>query len=295
MPIQTRRALLFMPGDDRHKIEKGAALQVDSIIMDLEDGVALSQKAVARTTVAAVLREIDFGATERLVRLNPVVPDGLYRDDFAATIEGRPDGYVIPKVESPDQLQDIASWLTRAEQRHKWPDNSIILIAIVETALGIVNLREIAGASPRLRALAFGAEDLASDLGATRTTEGWEVFYARSALVLHAKAAGLQAIDTPFVDLKADDSLLLADAERAATMGYSGKLAIHPRQVKVLQQAFTPTAAQIDRARRLIEAHDAQQSAGTGVFNFEGRMVDRPMVRHAEQILDRARAAGIKV
>lgn len=295
MPNQTRRALLFMPGDDRHKIEKGVSLQVDSIIMDLEDGVALTQKQAARETVVAALREIDFGDTERLVRINPVVKGGLYHDDFFTTIEGHPDGYVIPKVEGPEQIQDIASWLTRAEARHGWPDNSIVMIAIVETAMGIVNLREIAGASPRLKALAFGAEDLAGDMGAVRTPEGWEAFYARGAVVLHAKAFGLQAIDTPFVDLKADDAILMSDAERAAVMGYTGKLAIHPRQVRVIQAAFTPTAAQIDRAHRLLEAHETQQAAGTGVFTFEGRMVDMPMVRQAQIILERAQAAGIKI
>lgn len=295
MPNQTRRALLFMPGDDRHKIEKGVSLQVDSIIMDLEDGVALTQKQAARETVVAALREIDFGDTERLVRINPVVKGGLHHDDFFTTIEGHPDGYVIPKVEGPEQIQDIASWLTRAEARHGWPDNSIVIIAIVETAMGIVNLREIAGASPRLKALAFGAEDLAGDMGAVRTPEGWEAFYARGAVVLHAKAFGLQAIDTPFVDLKADDAILMSDAERAAVMGYTGKLAIHPRQVRVIQAAFTPTAAQIDRAHRLLEAHETQQAAGTGVFTFEGRMVDMPMVRQAQIILERAQAAGIKI
>lgn len=295
MPNQTRRALLFMPGDDRHKIEKGVSLQVDSIIMDLEDGVAPTQKGAARGTVVAALRELDFGMTERLVRINPVVKDGLYHDDFTATIDGHPDGYVIPKVETPGQIQDIASWLTRAETRHGWPDNSIAIIAIIETAMGVVNLRDIAEASPRLKALAFGAEDLAGDMGAVRTSEGWEALYARGAVVLHAKAFGLQAIDTPFVDLNADDAILMADAERAAIMGYTGKLAIHPRQVRVIQAAFTPTAAQIDRARRLLDAHEAQQAAGTGVFAFEGRMVDMPMVRQAQIILERAQAAGIKV
>lgn len=295
MPLQTRRALLFMPGDDRHKIEKGASLGADSVIMDLEDGVALNNKAAARQTVSAALQTVNFGQTERLVRLNPVIKDGFYHDDFHATIDAHPDGYVIPKVETAGQIQDIASWLTRAETKNGWPDNSIILIAIIETALGVVNLREIATASVRLRALAFGAEDLAGDLGATRTPDGYEVAYARSAVVLHAKAAGLQAIDTPFVNLQADDALLTAETEQAVNMGYTGKFAIHPRQVKIIQQALTPTAAQIDYARRLIEAHEAEQAAGTGVFVFEGRMVDMPMIRAAQAVLERARAAGLKL
>ena len=293
MSIETRRVLLFMPGDDRRKIEKGASLSVDSVIMDLEDGVALNSKEAARKTVYAALTEIDFGETERLVRLNPVDTVGLHYHDFKATVNGHPDGYVVPKVENSGQLQDIASWLTRAEMRNGWQDNSIILIAIVETALGIVNLREIAQATPRLRALAFGAEDLAGSMGATRTLEGWEVFHARSSLVLHAKAFGLQALDSPFVDLKFDDDRLRIETERAMQMGYTGKLAIHPKQVAIINQAFAPTASQIDQARRLIEAHESHQAAGTGVFLFEGKMVDMPMIRAAYSVLERARAAGI--
>ncbi|MBC8170260.1 MAG: CoA ester lyase [Anaerolineae bacterium] len=295
MPVTTRRALMFMPGDDRHKIEKGARLQVDSIIMDFEDGVALNNKAAARVTTAAALCEIQFGNTEKLVRINPVSPDGLYLTDLTATVDAQPDGYVLPKTESAEQLATVDALLNEAEHRNGWTTNSIGLIALIETTLGVVNLREIAISVPRLRALAFGAEDLAGDMGAIRTPDGWEVFYARSAVVLHAKAAGLQAIDTPFVDLRADDSQLMAEAEQAMYMGYTGKLAIHPRQVGVIQQIFTPTAVQIDHARRLIEAHDLHQTHGVGVFVFEGKMVDMPMIRAAQHILHRARAAGITV
>lgn len=295
MPIETRRALLFMPGDDRRKIEKGASLFADSIIMDLEDGVALNQKPAARATIVAALREIDYGNSERLVRVNPITEDGLYQEDFAATVDARPDGFVLPKVENAQQLLFVDALLREAEVRHGWEANSIGILAIIESMFGVLNLREIASASRRLRALIFGAEDLAGDMGAIRTKEGREVAYAQSAVVLHAKAYGLQAIDTPFIDLKADDSLLVEEAERALQMGYTGKLAIHPRQVQVIQQLFTPTAAQIDRARRLIEEHDTHQANGVGVFVFEGRMVDMPMIRAAQTILGRARAAGIKV
>jgi citrate lyase beta subunit len=294
MSTSIRRALLFMPGDDRKKIDKAAGLDVDSVIMDLEDGVALNNKQAARDSIADALRTVQFGRSERLVRLNPVSTP-LCRPDFEATIGGRPDGYVLPKVEQAADLHQLDDWLTEAERRQGWPHCSIGVIAIVETALGVVNLRDIAGAVPRLQALAFGAEDLAGDMGAVRTVEGWEGFYARSAVVTHAKAFGLQAIDTPFIDVKADETLLVADAERAMQMGYTGKLAIHPRQILPIQQVFTPTAAQIDRARRMIAEHDTQQAAGVGVFTFEGKMVDMPMIRAAQAILNRARAAGIRV
>jgi citrate lyase beta subunit len=292
---RVRRALLFMPGDDRRKIEKGALMDVDAIIMDLEDGVALSNKEVARYSVLTALQEVDFGRSERVVRLNPPSVPELSRPDFDVTVGGHPDTYMLPKVENAGQVQMVDSWLSEAEALNGWPAGGIGLIALIETAIGIVRLAEIAASSSRLQALAFGAEDLAGDMGAQRTAEGWEGFYARSAVVLHAKAFGLQAIDTPFIDVKADETLLADEADRAMQMGYTGKLAIHPRQVGVIQQVFTPTAAQIDRARELIDLHERHQSAGTGVFAFEGKMVDMPMIRAAQSILERARAAGIRV
>jgi citrate lyase beta subunit len=143
--------------------------------------------------------------------------------------------------------------------------------------------------------LAFGAEDLAGDIGAMRTPDGWEVFYARSKLVLYARAYRLHAIDTPFVDLGADDSMLVSETEQAHYMGYTGKLAIHPRQIEPIQKAFTPTTEQVRRAKALVAAHDEHQQAGEGVFAYEGRMVDMPMVRAAQDVLARARAAGVDV
>lgn len=291
---RVRRALLFMPGDDRRKIEKGAALGVDAVIMDLEDGVALNQKPAARATVAAALREVDFGATERLVRINPF-GSVFHEDDRAVTIIGHPDGYVLPKVEAAESLRAMDAWLSAAEREHGWPADGIALLAIVETALGVVNLREIAGLArevPRLAALIFGAEDLAGDMGALRTPDGWEGFYARSAVVLHAKAFGLQAIDTPYVQLH-DETGLIAATEQALSLGYTGKLAIHPKQVAPIQRTFSPSEDEIRRAQALIAAHAAQQAAGTGVFQFEGRMIDMPMIRAAETVLARARAAGL--
>ncbi len=289
--MRVRRALLFMPGDDRHKIEKGAALGVDSVIMDLEDGVAINRKDAARQTIRAALTEVDFGKTERLVRINPV-GSPFHEDDLKATIDGHPDGYVLPKVQSLAMVEDVSDWLAAAERERGWPEQSIALLAIIETAIGVLNLREIAGGSPRIATLIFGAEDLAGDMGAVRTPDGWEVFYARSAVVLHAKAFGLQAIDTPFVHLD-DDNGLIAETEQALYMGYTGKLAIHPKQVTPIQQTFTPSAEEIARAQALIAAHDAHQAAGTGVFRMDGQMIDMPMIRAAEAVITRARAAGL--
>jgi citrate lyase beta subunit len=293
MSAQVRRALLFIPGDDRHKIEKGVGLDVDAVILDLEDGVALNRKKEARLTLSAALRELDFGRSERWVRINPVIEGGLHLDDLDGTISGMPDGYVIPKVERADQIQSVSDYLTHVERKADLSDGHFRLLAIVETALGIVNLKAIASADWRLAGLIFGAEDLAGDMGARRTPDGWEVFYARSAVVLHAKAHHLDAIDTPFINLTGDDSQLIAQTEQAQYMGYTGKLAIHPRQVEPIQRIFTPTADEIDAAQRLIAAFETHQAAGTGVFQFEGRMAEMPMVRAAQQVIARARAAGL--
>lgn len=282
-----------MPGDDRHKIEKAAGLGVDSVIMDLEDGVALNHKEAARETIRTALREVEFGRTERLVRINPV-STGLHVDDLRHTVKAQPDGYVLPKTESAAQIQEVSQWLDAAEAKHGWPENSITLLPIVETARGILNLREIAESSPRLVALIFGAEDLAGDLGAKRTPDGWEVFYARGAVVLHAKAYGLQAIDTVYVALQDLDGLV-TQTEQALYMGYTGKLAIHPRQVDPIQRVFTPSPEEIQQAKRLIDAHTTHQEAGTGAFQLDGKMVDMPIVRAAETVLARALAAGIDI
>lgn len=294
MSKQIRRSLLFMPGDDRRKIEKAAGLEVDTVIMDLEDGVAFSQKEAARKSIRSALKELNFGQTERLVRINPVVDEqGLWQDDIQDTIEGRPAGYVLPKVENAEQVQAASVLLHKLERKYGWIDGSTCLLATVETAKGIINLKEIASSDPRLSALVFGAEDLAGDIGAIRTPDGWEVFYARSALVLHAKAYGLQAIDTPFVDLTAEDSNLIAETEQAHYMGYTGKLAIHPRQIEPIQKVFTPTESQINKAQALIDAFNTHQEQGAGVFAYEGKMVDMPMVRAAKTVLENARATGI--
>jgi citrate lyase beta subunit len=286
--MRVRRALLFMPGDDRRKIEKGASLGADAIIMDLEDGVAFNRKEAARETIAAALRELDFGRSERLVRINPISDNNLYLDDLRATYPAQPDGYVIPKVSSPADLLSVADWLA-AQGGHL-----LTLLAIIETARAVVNLREIAGAGiPGLQGLIFGGEDLTGDLGAVRTVYGHEVAYARAAVVLHAKAFDLQAIDGVYTKLD-DVEGLTADTRYILEMGYTGKLAIHPRQVEPIQKVFTPTDEEIARARRLIDAFNEHQAAGAGVFALDGRMVDMPMVRAAQAVLARAQAANIE-
>ena len=288
--MPARRALLYMPGDDMHKIRKGASLGVDCMCMDLEDGVALNRKQAARETVAEALQSLDFGRTEYLVRINPV-GSGMEAGDLAAVLPHRPMGIVVPKTESGDALRWVSARIAAAEAEHGWPAGGIRLIAIVETALGVVNLREIAAADDRLDALVFGSEDFAGSVGAVRTPEAREVFYARCAVLTHAAAFGRQAIDMVCPDFR-DLERVRREAEEGARLGFVGKQIIHPAQIAPVQQAFTPGEESIAAALRLVQAFEAHQAGGTGAFAVDGAMVDAPMVKAAQQILARARAAG---
>jgi citrate lyase beta subunit len=236
------------------------------------------------------LRTLNFGQTERLVRINPV-GSGLESADLAAVLPARPDGIVVPKVSTSEAVAWVSEQIGIIERDRGWEAGTVRLLAIVETALGVVNLREIAGADPRLEALIFGAEDLAGDVGAVRSRQGWEVFYARSAVVTHTAAFNLQALDMVNVDFR-DLETLREEALEGARMGFSGKQIIHPDQVGPVQRAFTPSDKEIERARQVVEAHMAHQEVGKGAFAIEGKMVDMPVVRMAERVLARARAAG---
>ncbi len=289
-----RRALLFVPATERRRIEKAASLGVDAVILDLEDGAAQNKKAEAREVAVSALAEVDFGKSERIVRINPI-GSGLENDDLRALAAAKrpPNAILLPKAESADDVRALASEVASMEDAKRVASGSIRVIALIESARGVVRLGEIAAAHPRLVALAFGAEDFAGDVGATRTKQGHEVAWARSALVVHAAAHRLQAIDSPYVDLN-DVGGLAADTRTALELGYSGRFAIHPRQLDPIVAVFTPTPDELSAADRLLSEHARHQAAGRGVFELDGKMVDMPMVRAAERVVARARAAGLR-
>jgi citrate lyase beta subunit len=274
--LKPRRSLLFMPGDDRRKIEKGIATRPDCVIMDMEDGVALNRKVEARQGIVAALNELDFGGVEKIVRINALSSD-LAEDELEAVLPAKPEALLVPKIES---AEDVA-WIL-----HRIPEDLPLLI-MIETAKGIVNLKDIA-AVPGLTALIFGAEDLIASVGGLRTPSNHEVAYARSALALHAAAYDLQALDMVFVDFN-DEAGLRAEARSALELGYSGKTAIHPKQIAPITETFKPSPAELERAQRLVAAHEQNQASGSGAFAFEGKMVDMPVVRAAQAVLARTR------
>ncbi len=276
-----------MPGTDWRKIEKAATeLDADSVCLDLEDGVALNAKAEARATVIRALQTLDFRRSEKLVRINSL-DSGLAKDDLAAVLPAHPAGIVVPKVRSGEHIHWLHEQLSTAEDRHGWLRGSTPLILIIESARGVVNLGGIVAASPRIAALIFGAEDFASDIGAVRTPEAHEVLYARSKVVTHAKAYGMQAIDIVYADFR-DPEGFTAEARHGLRMGYTGKQLIHPSQVPLIHTVYLPTDEEIAHARRVVEAHAARQQSGTGAFALDGKMVDMPVVKQAELVLERA-------
>ncbi len=280
------RSLLFMPADSPRKIARGAGLPADAIIADLEDAVAHSRKPEARSLLVESFRALPHDGPLRCIRINPV-HSPFWPDDLLQTFAAAPQVYLIPKVESAADLQRVAERLTQLESAAEMPVGTVRLLPIVESAAGVVNLPEIARADSRIAALAFGAEDFAGDIGAQRSREGWEVFYARSAVVTAAAAFGLQAIDTVYTDL-VDLSGLADECETVQKMGFRGKLAIHPHQVEIINDAFTPDLLEVAAARRLIAVFEAHQRAGRGVCVLDGKMVDMPMYRAAQDLLARA-------
>jgi citrate lyase beta subunit len=288
--MHARRALLYMPGDDRRKIEKSTILGVDCICMDMEDGVAVSRKAEARAIIAQAMKDLDFGSSERCIRINSI-GSGLESYDLVAALATNPDTIVVPKIESAAQVRWVSDHIESYELSSGQKLGGVRLLVGVETAKGIINLRKIAEADRRLEAIIFGAEDYAASIGARRTKEAMEVLYARQAVVTACVANDLQAIDMVYIDFRDRESLRL-EAEQGAGWGFSGKQVIHPNQVPVVQEAFTPSVEEVDYAKRVVETFEASQREGKGAYALDGKMIDMPLLKNARKVLDRARAAG---
>jgi len=271
----TRRSVLFSPGDDGEKLRKAAGTEADVIVYDLEDAVVPDAKPAARETVREALADVLPSTPELCVRVNPIGSGA--EDDLAVVLDGAvPDSVMLPKTRDASDVRQLASLL----ESH---GVDCPVLALVESAAGILHAEEIAAATAT-DALVFGAEDLAGDIGARRTASGQEVSHARQHVVLAARAAGVSPIDTHYPQFDDLDGLRAA-AETAVGLGYDGKLAIHPAQVPVINEAFTPDAERVEWAERILDARDA---AGSGVFVVDGEMIDAPQVKQATRIVERA-------
>lgn len=262
-------------------MRKATEAGADVLVFDLEDAVSQDAKAEARSAVRDVLNDPSFDPdAEVYVRLNPVELSADDDLDVLADGDARPDGVMLPKINDADDVVTGARMLAE----YDFPER---IIPLAESAAGVLHAEAIAAAEATV-AVAFGAEDLAADIGANRTDEGTEVLHAREHVVLAAAAAGVDAIDTVFTDFE-DTEGLEADARLAVGLGYDGKLAIHPAQVGPINRAFTPDNADVEWARRVVAA---REETDQGVFSVDGEMIDAPLLAQAERILARADAAN---
>jgi citrate lyase subunit beta/citryl-CoA lyase len=295
-----RRSVLFSPGDRPEMLRSAAETDADVICFDLEDAVSPGHKTAARRAVREVLTDPDFDpdaevcvrltASEPLVDLDALVgtaggerTSGERASDDASSL--RLDSVMLPKVESAGRVDEIGAALA-----DRGLDPTVL--ALVETAAGVVNAASIAAADAT-SALVFGAEDLAADVGATRTAEGTEMIYARQRVVIAAAAADVQAIDTVHPDFE-DEEGLAAAAETAVEFGYDGKIAIHPAQVAIINDAFTPDADRIEWAERVLAAGEDAAAEERGAFEVDGEMIDAPLLAQAERVIERARDSGVR-
>jgi len=287
-----RRSLHFVPGGSDRMLAKALTLSADGLILDLEDAVPPDAKIEARSRVLDWLRNRDFGRRERWVRMNPVAT-GLGRDDLAGTIAGRPHGYIVPKPRHAGDVREIGQALDGLEHRHGIPNGATRLLPIAtETPEGLLAIREVAAASPRIAAITWGIEDLGAAMGLSRVRDAQGGYldiprYARTMCAVAAAAADVDALDTVYTDI-ADLDGLRRECEDATAMGFVGKISIHPSQIDVINRAFTPDAAAVDEARELVAAFEEHRRRGVFAFRFRGRMVDAPHLILARKILARA-------
>jgi citrate lyase subunit beta / citryl-CoA lyase len=285
-----RRSRLYLPGNEPKFFINSGLHKPDGIILDLEDSVALSEKDSALLLVRNALRTVDFYGAERMVRINQL-PRGL--NDLKFIIPHNVHVILIPKCESAKHIADVEEEIDKIKREHNIK-NEIYLMPILESAMGIIKAFGIASASKNICALAIGLEDYTADLGTQRTPEGKESFFARSMLVNAAKAAGVQAIDTVFSDV-ADIEGLKQSVLEAKSLGFEGKGCIHPRQIKVIHDAFLPTMEEIDKAQKIVEAFENAEKKGLGVVSLGTKMIDPPIVKRAQKVIELAKSNDLVI
>ena len=282
MKDRIRRSRLYIPGNNPSIMQNIAVFGADTVILDLEDAVAPPEKDAARILVKYCLENVDFGRTERGVRINPLnTPFG--KKDLDMVLSSNVELIFLPKTESAEDVKELCSLIG---------DREIWISPIIETAKGVLNAYEIASADPRVVMLCFGAEDFTRDIGAERTKEGKELFWARSMIVMGAKAAGIQASDTVFSDINDMDGLI-QETRFAKSLGFDGKGLIHPSQIEPVHKVFSPTKEEIEYARKVVDALREAEEKGLGVIALGRKMIDRPVAERAKRILKIAEELGL--
>ena len=285
------RSMLFLPGNNPNMLINGNCLGADAVIFDLEDAVAPAEKDAARILVRNTMRYMDFGTCGRIVRINSI-DTPYWKKDLEQILPYKPNLILLPKTSCAADILEADRYITELEQKLEIPYNTVGLMALIETAMGVENAFSIASSCERIRALFLGAEDLTADLRCKRTKEGREIEYARTRLVVAARAANIDVFDTPFTDVN-DDEGIIVDAELAKALGFTGKASISPRHVEVINRVFSPTMAEIDYAYEVIEAIRIAKEQGKGAIALRGKMIDAPIVARAERTISMAVEMGL--
>ena len=283
-----RRSRLYLPGTEPKYTINASLHGPDAIILDLEDSVHHTEKDAARILVRNGLRAVNFGSCERMVRINQL-PLGL--EDLAEIVPEAPDLILIPKAEHPGQVTQVDRMVSELKVRHQI-NRPIWLMPILESGQGIENAATIATSSENVAALTIGLEDYTADLGVAKTVEGRESLYARTRLVNAAKAAGIQAIDSVYGDV-GDMEGLKRWGEASRALGFEGMGCIHPAQIPVIHAAFAPSAAEIEKAQKIVGAFEEAQQRGVAVVSLGSKMIDPPVVQRALRLVARAKAMGL--
>lgn len=287
-----RRSMLFLPGNNPNLLINGNCLGADAVIFDLEDAVAPAEKDAARILVRNTMRYMDFGTCEMIVRINSI-DTPYWRKDIDAILPYKPSLILLPKTGTAQDALAADEYMTEVEQKLGMEPNTVGLMPLIETAMGVENSFAIASSTKRIKALFLGAEDLTADLQCKRTKEGREIEYARTRLVVAARAAGVDVYDTPFTDVN-DDEGIIKDAEYAKALGFTGKSSISPRHVEVINRVFSPTMREIEYAYEVLEAIEEAKAQGKGAIALYGKMIDAPIVARAERTIAAAEALGIR-
>ena len=284
-----RRSMLFFPGNSANMLLNADFLGADSMILDLEDAVAPTEKDSARMLVRNGIRDVGFTHAV-IVRINPI-DSPYWQKDLAYIVPVKPDMIMPTKVSGAEDVKIISAAIAAEEEKAGIEKGTVKLIPLIETALGVEKAFEIASSDPRVTAIFLGAEDLTADLQCKRTKEGKEIFYARSRMVMAARAAGIDVYDTPWTDVEDYDGLI-EDAAFAKSLGFSGKSSISPRHVRFINEIFSPTDEEIQYAKDVFATIEKAKAEGKGVVSLRGKMIDAPIVSRAEQVLKAAEEMG---
>ncbi len=285
---KNRRSMLYIPGNNPAMLQNGGVYGADSVLLDLEDAVALNQKDAARILVRNMVKSISYYDCEVTVRVNHIsTPFG--KADLEEIVPLQPDAIRFPKTESVEELLEIIKFIEEIEDKHNLPHDKMKIHAMIETAMGVKNVYEIAKCSNRIDAITIGGQDLTADMGIVKTKDNVGIDYARKRIVMAAKAARIDAIDTVFADIE-DEEGLREETTYIKKIGFAGKAVINPRQISVVNEVFMPTEAEIRKASKIYRGYIKAVQEGVGVFAIDGKMVDAPVMERAKLVLE---VAGI--